>query len=172
MNAKASLREAKQLTAEQIAMLPATWEAEVDEEFLDSNGHMNVSWYLHLFNRATGGTYRWLGLDWKQLKQMGINTFALETHVRYFSELLVGERITIRTRLVSRTPKRVQLLHLMFNEDRQILSATHEEVIAHMDLSARKMTPFPDPLGQRIDEELAEHQALSWEPPVCGVMGA
>jgi len=172
MNQKASIRAAKSLGFDELSSLPITLDTEIDEEYLDSNGHMNVSWYLHLFNRATGGTYRWLGFDWQPLKDLGVSTFALEGHVRYYAELLVGERITVRTRLISKTPKRFHLLHLMLNEDRKVLAATHEEVMANMNLDLRQMAPYPEPLLERLDQALAEHQALSWEPPVCGVMGA
>jgi acyl-CoA thioester hydrolase len=172
MNSKSNVQAAKQLSLDQLAALPITLEAVVDEEYLDANGHMNVSWYLHLFNRATGGTYRWLGFDWQRLKELSVGTFALEGHVRYFAEVMVGDRISVRTRLISRTAKRIHLLHFMFNEGRQVLAATHEEVMAHIDLTLRQMTPYPDPLSKRLDEALAVHQALKWEPPVCGVMGA
>jgi acyl-CoA thioester hydrolase len=172
MKTKSSIQVAKRLGLDELSALPVTHEAVIDEEYLDSNGHMNVSWYLHLFNRATGGTYRWLGFDWRRLREQGTSTFALETHVRYFAELLVGEQITVRTRLMFRTPKRIHLIHFMFNEDTQLLSATHEEVMAHMDLTARCMTPYPDPLAKQLDDALVKHQALPWEAPLCGAMGA
>jgi acyl-CoA thioester hydrolase len=167
---KSSIQAAKRLTLNELSALPITHEAVIDEEYLDSNGHMNVSWYLHLFNQATGGTYRWLGVDCRKQRSEGSSTFALEGHVRYFAELLAGEQVTLRTRLISRSAKRVQLLHFMFNEDNQALAATYEEVIAHMDLTLRRMTPYPDAIAKQLDEVLAEHQALPWEAPVCGVM--
>ena len=55
MKTKSSIQAAKHLRLDELSVLPVTHEAVIDEEYLDSNGHMNVSWYLHLFNRATGG---------------------------------------------------------------------------------------------------------------------
>ena len=60
----------------------------------------------------------------------------------------------------------------MFNDDQQRVAATYEEVLAHMDMTTRRMTPYPAPMAKRLDEVLAEHQALDWDPPVCSVMGA
>lgn len=167
-----SIQAAKRLTLKELSLLPITYEAIIDEEYLDSNRHMNVSWYLHLFNQATGGMHRRIGFDWDQLNADGASSFILEGHIRYLAEVLVGEHITLRTRLIARSAKRVQLLHFMFNDDKQTLAATNEKVMAHMDMNIRRMSPYPEPVAQQLDELLAEHQALDWEPPVCGVMRA
>jgi acyl-CoA thioester hydrolase len=167
-----SIRAAKRLTLSDLSSLPITNEATIDEEFLDSNRHMNVSWYWHLFNQSTGGLYRWMGTDWKQLRAAGSGSFALEAHIRYLSEVLVEQHVTVRTRLIARSATRLQSLHFMFNDDQQRVAATYEEVLAHMDMTTRRMTPYPAPMAKRLDEVLAEHQALDWDPPVCSVMGA
>ncbi len=167
-----SILEAKRLTLKQLSPLPITNEAIIDEEYLDSNRHMNVSWYLHLFNRATGGMHKWLGFDWGQLKADGSSSFILEGHIRYLAEVLVGEHVTLRTRLIARSAKRVQFLHFMFNDDKQTLAATYEKVLAHMDMNTRRMAPYTEPIAEKLDEVLAQHQALDWDPPVCGVMQA
>jgi acyl-CoA thioester hydrolase len=167
-----SVFAAKQLTEDQLAMLPVTHEATIGVDYLDVMGHMNVVWYLHLFNRATLGLTKQLGFDINYMKKTGSGSFALEGHVRYLSEVLVEHRVAVRTRLIDRTPKRIHLLHFMFNEDRRTLAATFENVFAHIDLTARAMSPFPAPIAARLDELLAEHEALPWDPPVCGVMRA
>ena len=37
-------------------------------------------------------------------------------------------------------------------------------------MNTRRMAPLPDDIAERFDKLLAEHKALPWEPPVCGVM--
>ena len=167
-----SIQAAKRLTLKELSLLPITNEAIIDEEYLDSNRHMNVSWYLHLFNQATGGMYKWMGFDRDQLKAGSASSFILEGHIRYLAEVLVGEHITLRTRLIARSAKRVQFLHFMFNDDKQTLAATYEKVMAHMDMNTRRMSPYPEPVAKQLDEVLAQHRALDWDPPVCGVMQA
>ena len=156
-----SIRSAKRLTLKELSPLPITNEAIIDEDYLDFNGHMNVTWYLRLFNRATGGMYRWLGFDWGQLKADGASSFILEGHVRYLAEILVGEHVTLRTRLIARSAKRVQYLHFMFNDDKQKLAATYEQVLAHMDMNTRRMAPYPDPISKRETERRFS------QPDVC-----
>lgn len=159
-------------TRAELAELPVTHQATIDEEYLDFNRHMNVAWYLHLFNRATGGLSKWLEFDWAQLKSEGFSSFSLEGHVRYLSELLEGQRVTIRTRLLSRSMKRIHYLHFMVNDDGQALAATYEEVQAFIDLNARRMTEYPASISCRLDEVISVHQALPWTAPMCGSMQA
>ena len=168
----ASIQAAKRTTPEQLSTLPVTNEATIDEEFLDANRHMNVSWYLHLFNQATGGMYSWMGIDWPHFKANGSSSFILEGHIRYLNEVLIGQHVTLRTRFVDRTPKRLQFLHFMFNDDNRTIAATYEVVLAHIDMASRRMAPFPPAMAAKLDVVVAQHQALDWEPPVCGVMHA
>ena len=57
-----SIQAAKRLTLKQLSLLPITNEAIIDEEILDSNRHMNVSWYLNLFSQAIGGMHKWMSV--------------------------------------------------------------------------------------------------------------
>ena len=167
-----TIRAAKQLTVDQLSSLPITKEATIVDEYLDSNRHVNVSWYLHLFNQATLGMQKWLGFNWRELKSEGASSFSLEGHIRYLAELFAGEHVTVRTRLISRSSKRLHYLHFMFNDDQQKLAATYEEIQAYMDMNKRRMAPYPGPLAARLDEVLQQHQALDWAPPICGAMQA
>jgi acyl-CoA thioester hydrolase len=165
-----NIRSAKRLTLKELALLPITNEAAIDEAFLDSNRHMNVSWYWHLFNQSTEGMQKWLGFDWAKIDEHGGGLFILEGHIRYLAEVLVGQHVTVRTRLIARSAKRIQYLHFMFNDDNQTLAATYEEVQSHMDMKSRRMAPYPDSIAKSFDKALAEHEALDWDPSVCGVM--
>ena len=167
-----SILAAKRLTLKELSPLPITNEATIDDDYLDSNRHMNVSWYGHLFNQATGGMQKWLGFDWSQLQADEAGSFILEGHIRFLAEVLVDEHVSLYTRLIDRSAKRVHYLHFMFNDDKQMVAATYEKVVAHMDLNTRRMAPFPEPISKKLDEVLALHVALDWDPPVCGVMQA
>jgi acyl-CoA thioester hydrolase len=60
----------------------------------------------------------------------------------------------------------------MVNETRGTLASTFECVNSFADLTARRTTPFPPEIGAKIDVLLTQHQALDWDAPVCGVVGA
>jgi acyl-CoA thioester hydrolase len=168
----ANIQAAKAVTLDQLSALPITKEATIDEEYLDSNRHMNVSFYFRLFNQATGGLHKLLGFDWREQNSEGAGSFILEGHTRYLAEVLVGQHVTIRTRLIGWSAKRLQLLHFMSNDDAQSIASTDERVLAHIDLTTRRMAPYPAGIAGKIEEMLVDHRKLTWDPPVCGIMQA
>ena len=153
-----------------LSVLPVTYQATIPEDYLDVMGHMNVAWYLHLFMRATGGVFNLIGLNTAYMKSQHAGTFALESHVKYLSEVRVDHHVTLRSRFIDRSAKRLQLLHFMQNDDKQDVAATYEVISAHIDMDVRRMAPYPDFISEKFDEVLAEHRALDWAPPVCGSM--
>ena len=51
------------IALEQITKLePVCLRATVPETYRDSNGHMNVRWYLGLFDDASDALHEWIGL--------------------------------------------------------------------------------------------------------------
>ena len=48
----------------------------------------------------------------------------------------------------------------MFHAEQSFLAATSEQVAMHVDLGARKSTPFPKAMKQRIDLVLQAHPDL------------
>jgi acyl-CoA thioester hydrolase len=58
----------------------------------------------------------------------------------------------------------------MVNESKGNLAATLETLGSHADIKARRTSPYPPHIAARMDAILAEHQALDWAAPVCGVI--
>ncbi|MBA4062596.1 MAG: hypothetical protein C0501_02595 [Isosphaera sp.] len=150
--------------------LPVLHRAVVPEAYLDEMGHMNVMWYTHLFSQGTGGLWERFGLTRAYFEANQAGTFALEGHVRFLSEVRVGQAVTIRCRVLGRTAKRVHFLSFMVKEDGPVLAATSEFVAAHVDMRVRRTSTFPPHVADAIDRLLAEHAGLGWAAPVCGVM--
>ena len=74
-----------------------------------------------------------------QANQTG--SFALETHVRYLNEVRVGRHITIRSRVLGRSAKRIHFMHFMTIDESGLLAAMQEHVGAHIDMSIRRRPP-------------------------------
>ena len=150
--------------------LPVTHQATIPEEYLDVMGHMNVMWYTHLFDQGTFAFFAMFGMDAHYYTNSRSGGFALEQHTRYLAEVRLGDHVTVRTRALGRTAKRLHFMHFLTKGDGHTLAATTELVGTHVDLRARRTSPFPDPIARSFDEFLAEHSRLPWEAPVCGVM--
>ena len=153
-----------------IKQLPVTHAATIPEEYLDAMGHMNVMWYTHLFSMAMGGLFQHIGLHWKDLKEIQGGTFALESHIRYLSEVRVGQTVEVHSRMIGRSEKRYHGMHFMTNLDKGDVAAIFEFVSAYIDLRVRRMAPIPNEVAQRIDQLVDEHSALIWPAPISGIM--
>lgn len=154
-----------------LADLPITNTKDITEEFIDIMGHMNVMWYIHLFDYATRNLFASFGLGADYIERTGMGSFALESHIRYLVEVRLGELVTVRSRLMDRGDKTLHFMHFMVRERDAALSATIEVVGAHSDLTKRTIAPFTPEILEKLDPLLAAHQSLPWEAPVCGCMG-
>ena len=155
-----------------IRELPRYHGETITDEYLDIMGHMNVQWYVALFSRAVTGLFNELGLTEEYFTPGESGTFALRQYINYLAEVRPGETISIHSRLVGRSEKKIHLVHFMVNETRQVLSSTLETLISHADLKLRKTSPFPAEIAARIDPLLALSDSLGWEPPLSGTMRA
>jgi acyl-CoA thioester hydrolase len=159
-----------QPTADDLAPLLLTHDTTVPKDWLDQMGHMNVMWYTHLFSYGTVGVLRAIGLNREYFETHRKGSFALEAHVRYFSEIHAGTRVSVRSRLVGRSKKRMHYVHFIVNEDTQVLSTTCEFVSAFMDMNERKMAELPEDIAAAYDRIADEHNRLPWPAPLCGAM--
>jgi acyl-CoA thioester hydrolase len=150
--------------------LPITGRGEVLPDWIDEMGHMNVMWYTHLFSRAVFGMFDLFGFTPEHMTAHGTGSFALEMHVRYLAEVRVGQKVTLRTRILGRTAKRLHYMQFLVIDGSNKLSATGELVSAHVDLGIRRQTPWPEELTAKLDPIVAAHAGLTWPAPVCGTM--
>ncbi len=160
------------LDPEDVRQLPATYTATIPEDYLDSMGHMNVMWYTHLFSMGFVGMMKRLQLADIFENDKDGGSFALETHIRYLSEVRVGHTINVHARMISRSEKRFHFLYFMTNDDKQDVSATYETVGSYVSLKQRRTAPLPDMVTGEMDRLIAESDAMSWDAPVCGIMSA
>ena len=124
--------------------LPYTSEIKiVSKDMCDHNGHMNVNYYYQLFDSVyTAMYYKDLGFDDAYLAS-GFSTFTLEDSIRYLKEFKLNDKVYPSFYLANVNKKLLHFVGVLQN-DKGELSAIFETVLAHMDLSARKVTEFSD----------------------------
>src|SRR5579862_5888807 len=125
-----------------LELAPVCYSATVPEEWRDSNGHMNVRWYIALFDDASDVLHEWMGLH--------SGTFDLEYHVHFLSEVMPGERVDIYVRLMGTSAKRLHYVMFMVNASRGKLAATLECINGFADLRTRKTAPWPAEVAEKI----------------------
>ena len=140
--------------------LPEIWREAVRAEWCDYNNHLNMSYYVLIFDHGTDVFHASLGLDKEYRLTAGCSTFAVETHTNYLTEVLEGDEVCITTQLLDFDEKRLQYFHRMYHAEKGFLSATTEIMTVHVDLEARKVVPMADHIHARAAGLFEMHRAL------------
>jgi acyl-CoA thioester hydrolase len=136
------------------------YQGEVLPEWIDGNDHMNLAFYIVLFDYATDALFDAIGIGLRYKDATGNGTFAVETHNLYARELLVNERVRISTQILGADSKRLYLSHEMLIAAIGERAATQELMYVHVDLSTRRVVPFPDGVWERVAAAASAHARL------------
>jgi acyl-CoA thioester hydrolase len=151
-------------------LAPACLRMTIPGAYADTNAHMNIRWYVAIFDDAGDCLHERIGLTREFHRQHESGTMDLEHHTAFLSELLPGDPVAVYARLVAQSPKLVHYVMFMVNEKHGKLAALFECVNAFVDLRARKTAPYPVEIARNIAAMLLEHSRLNWPPPLCGAM--
>ena len=132
----------------------------VRPEWIDHNGHMNMGYYLVVFDLATDEFFRWVGLDEAHRRARSVTTFSLETHVTYQREVREGDPLRFTTRLFGFDAKRLHYFHEMWHGEAGYLAATNELMSLHVSLETRRAAPMAPEVLDRLGAILASHDKL------------
>jgi acyl-CoA thioester hydrolase len=125
-------------------------------EWIDANGHMNLAYYVVLFDQATDLLYDAIGVGQAYRDVTGNSTFTAETHTLYEREVRVNERIRVTAHLLGADAKRLHYFHEMFHAEGGHRVAAQELMALHIDMAARRVAPFPSDLHARIQAMVRE----------------
>ena len=155
---------------EDIEKLPVYHRETISKHYLDLMGHMNVRWYMALFDQAAWNYYYALGLNEDYFRRSQTGIFALKQFIQYYAEVHVDQTVSLRIRLLDRSDRRFHLMHFMINESTAKLAAILEILGTFADLKLRRSTAIPHGIAQKLDVQLESNRQLSWEPQPCGVI--
>src|SRR5215469_15087054 len=110
----------------------------------DHMGHMNVMWYVGKFDEATWQLFSVVGLTPGWLRAHDRGMAAVEQHIRYRRELMPGDVVSVRTRVLAVQDKSLRFEHEMRDDARGEAVATTELVAVHLDTAARRATAFSE----------------------------
>ena len=122
----------------------------VRPEWIDHNGHMNMGYYLVVFDLATDEFFRWVGLGEEHRKARNVTTFCLEAHVTYHREVRSGDPLRFTTLLLGHDAKRMHYIHAMYHATEGYLASTNELMSLHVDLRTRRGAPMAEEITARL----------------------
>jgi acyl-CoA thioester hydrolase len=129
----------------------------VRPEWIDSNGHMNLAYYVVVFDLATDKLYAALGIGDAYREASGNSCFTAETHTVYEREVRLGEPLCVHTWLLGVDSKRLHYFHELFHSESGERSATQELMALHIDMRVRRVVPFPDMQREALEQAVANH---------------
>jgi acyl-CoA thioester hydrolase len=143
----------------------------VRPEWIDGNRHMNVGYYLVVFDFATDEFLSWVGLDEAHRRAMRVTTFCLEAHVTYHREVRAGDPLRFTTLLLAHDARRIHYFHAMYHAGEGYLAATNELMSLHVSEETRRGAPMAPEILERLGRIQAAHDALPRPPQVGRVIG-
>lgn len=135
-------------------------QATVKPEWIDYNGHLNMAYYVLMFDNATDGFFDLIDLGIDYVNRSQHSAFILESHVTYQREVILDDPLRFTLQLIDADEKRIHYYLEMFHTEQGFCASTSEQIAMHMDLAERRSKPFPKIMKHQIDLVLKAHANL------------
>ena len=112
------------------------------KEWTDYNGHLNVAFYVHVFDIAADIMLDNFKMGGHSAKQDKKTTFVAEMYTAYKQEVRLGEEVETHLTYVDHDKKRIHYRLSMFHKEKKYLAATNEVLSLYVDLNKRKVVEF------------------------------
>jgi acyl-CoA thioester hydrolase len=132
---------------------------ELEKDWIDYNGHLNMAYYNVLFDRCSDDAFELMGLGPNYAKERRLTIYTAEVHICYVQELHLGDNVTVSFHLLDYDEKRLRA----YQEIRHVdgwLAATSEQLALHVDMAGPKVAPFPADIMAKVEEMHAAHASL------------
>jgi acyl-CoA thioester hydrolase len=124
----------------------------VIKEWTDYNGHMNVAYYIHIFDIASDIMLDKFKMGGEAAKKNKKSTFVVEMHTNYFQEVRLGEEVNVHLTHLDHDKKRIHYRVSMFHKEKKYLAATNEVLSLYIDLNQRKVAEFEEEKIKIMDD--------------------
>jgi acyl-CoA thioester hydrolase len=109
----------------------------------DHIGHMNIMWYVSKFDEANWNLFARVGITPSYLREARYGMAGVQQNITYKRELLAGDVIEIRSRILEVRERVIRFVHEMRNAERDEVAAICDTTAVHRDRKTRKSCAFP-----------------------------
>lgn len=128
----------------------------VQPEWIDFNNHLNMAFYGVLLDKGGMHGFNALGLDENYRRERGCTTMTADLRIRYLRELVLGDRLRCSFRIVKVAAKAFHYCQELIHSDGWV-AATAESVNLNVEITARKVAPYPADRKAALDAMAADH---------------
>ncbi|UUP16112.1 thioesterase family protein [Nitratireductor thuwali] len=132
---------------------------QIETDWIDYNGHMNMAYYNVLFDRAADEVFETLGMGPAYARDRRLTVYTAEIHVCYVRELHLGDSVNVSYRLIDHDEKRLHSYQEIIHADGW-LAATGECLTLHIDMAGPKVAPFPPDIRANVEALFATYAGL------------
>ena len=112
------------------------------KEWTDYNGHMNLSYYILVFDIGAEVILSKFKMGEHSAKTTKKSTMVVETHTNYIKEVRESDEVIISLSHIDHDKKRLHYKLEMYEKSKNILSATTEVLALYINLDERKVSEF------------------------------
>ena len=130
------------------------------KDWIDYNDHMNVSYYLLIFDKYGADTLNDLfqmGED--SAKKTKKSTMMVESHITYNKELRLNDEVDINCIYFNHDDKRLHYKMEMVHKEKKYLASTIEVLALYVDLNKRKVASFENEKIELMDKFINQNKS-------------
>ena len=132
----------------------------VIKDWIDYNDHMNVSYYLLMFDKYGADTLNNIfQMGEHSAKTTKKSTMIVESHITYNQELKLNDEVDINCVYFNHDKKRLQYKMEMIHEEKKYLASTIEILALYVDLNQRKVSEFEKEKVKIMDEFINKNKS-------------
>ena len=123
------------------------------KDWIDYNGHMNVTYYLLIFDKFGADNLNTIfNMGEHSAKTTGMSTMMVESNITYNQELKLDDEVDINLIYFDHDKKRLQYKIQMIHKEKKFLASTIEVLALYVDLNTRKVSEFePEKISIPVD---------------------
>ena len=130
------------------------------KEWIDYNNHMNVSYYLLIFDKFGADTLNSIfKMGEHSAKTTKKSTMMVESHITYNQELLLDDEVDINLVYFDHDKKRLQYKMEMIHKEKKYLASTIEILALYVDLNSRKVSEFENEKVEIMDDYIKKYSS-------------
>tara|TARA_Y100000389_G_scaffold160935_1_gene163242 strand:- start:25 stop:495 length:471 start_codon:yes stop_codon:yes gene_type:complete len=130
------------------------------KDWIDYNDHMNVSYYLLIFDKYGADTLNNIfKMGEHSAKTTGKSTMIVESNITYNQELKIDDQVDINLTYFNHDKKRLQYKMEMIHKEKKYLASTIEVLALYVDLNTRKVSEFESEKIIIMDNYISEHNS-------------
>ena len=132
-------------------------------DWTDYNGHMNLAFYIHLFDQGWDVLLDKFQMGGESAKIEKRSTFAVESHTKYIKEVKQGDEVDINLLFLDHDLKRMIYQLEIFSKTGNYRAATTEVCSLYVNLETRRATEVEPHKLELMDRFIAENKS-NYEP--------